>query len=78
MAEHLAAQRLHEARRIAVALDPLIRLLFAEPNPAPLKALLAQRGECRDSVRAPFMPASVELRSHLWETYQAVQHALAE
>ena len=31
-----------------------------------------------DGVRAPFMPASVELRSHLWETYQAVQHALAE
>ncbi len=76
MAEHLAAQRLHEARRIAVALDPLIRLLFAEPNPAPLKALLAQRGECRDSVRAPFMPASVALRAKLWDAHQSVATGL--
>jgi 4-hydroxy-tetrahydrodipicolinate synthase len=59
-----------------VALDPLIRLLFAEPNPAPLKALVAQLGECRDSVRAPFTPASEALRAKLWDAHQSLAAGL--
>jgi 4-hydroxy-tetrahydrodipicolinate synthase len=50
-----------EARRIAVALQPLIRALFAEPNPAPLKALLAQHAWCEATVRLPFIAASDDL-----------------
>lgn len=64
---------LSAARRIAGALQPLIRDLFAEPNPAPLKALLADLGWCADAVRLPFVPAGVELRQRLrtdWEILQ--------
>ena len=42
MVEHYRAGRVDEARRLAQALAPLAALLFAEPNPAPVKALLAQ------------------------------------
>jgi len=51
-------QRLADARRFAHALAPLIRSLFAEPSPAPLKALLAHDGLLRNELRAPHMPAS--------------------
>lgn len=62
--------QLAAARRIAVALLPLVRDLFAEPNPAPLKALLAQQERCAATVRLPFVPASAELCACLqadWE-----------
>lgn len=63
------------ARRIAVALQPLIGDLFAEPNPAPLKALLAEQGWCTADVRLPFVPASAELRERLAARLTALQIA---
>ncbi len=62
------------ARSIAVALQPIVRSLFMEPNPAPLKAWLADQGHCTDEVRAPFISASVALRERLrtaWIELQA-------
>ena len=53
------------ARRIAVDLRPLIADLFAEPNPAPLKALLADQGWCANILRLPFLPASETLHARL-------------
>lgn len=67
------------ARRIAVQLAPMVRALFAEPNPAPLKAWLAQQGWCSDEVRLPFVPASGQLRRQLqteWEALQSVPHTV--
>jgi 4-hydroxy-tetrahydrodipicolinate synthase len=61
----VAGQRLDEARRIAQELAPLIGLLFAEPNPAPVKALLAHQGLVSNELRAPMMPASPELIARL-------------
>ncbi|WP_323119680.1 4-hydroxy-tetrahydrodipicolinate synthase [Burkholderia alba] len=61
----LRQRELEQARGIAVALQPLVRALFAEPNPAPVKALLAQQGWCEDRLRLPFMPVSDALRTHL-------------
>lgn len=46
------------ARRIHHALAPLIETLFIEPNPAPLKAVLAALGEMQACVRAPLLAAS--------------------
>lgn len=63
--ELLAEGRLAAARRIAVALQPIIRELFAEPNPAPLKALLAQQSFCSADLRLPFMPISAGLEERL-------------
>lgn len=71
MLELLRGGQLAAARRIAVALQPIIRTLFTEPNPVPLKAWLAQQEWCTADVRSPFVPASAELSSRLaadWET----------
>lgn len=54
----LADQQLHEAQQLWRRLAPLVRALFAEPNPAPLKALLAQQGWMTDELRAPMRAAS--------------------
>ncbi|WP_374512959.1 4-hydroxy-tetrahydrodipicolinate synthase [Niveibacterium sp.] len=68
---------LSQARRIAVALQPLIRALFAEPNPAPLKALLAQLGWCAADVRLPFVPATAALALRLTEEHAALRRFAA-
>ncbi len=61
----VTAGKLAEARRLFYRLLPLIRLLFEEPNPAPLKAALAMMGWIRDEVRMPLQPASAMLRERL-------------
>jgi 4-hydroxy-tetrahydrodipicolinate synthase len=65
-------QRLADARRIAHTLAPSIELLFAEPNPAPLKAALAQLGLIEDELRAPMARASAALRAQLFDGRTAV------
>ncbi|WP_374337971.1 4-hydroxy-tetrahydrodipicolinate synthase [Leeia sp.] len=57
--------KLDEARRLHTALLPLMQALFAEPNPIPVKALLAEQGWCQDILRLPFLPASQGLRERL-------------
>lgn len=63
--EAVRAQRLDEARAIFHALVPLIGELYAEPNPAPLKACLAANGWMSAEVRAPLLPASAALAERL-------------
>jgi 4-hydroxy-tetrahydrodipicolinate synthase len=54
------------AKQIFDQLLPLIRLLFAESNPAPLKWLLAQRGEiATDQLRLPMLGISETLQHQL-------------
>ncbi|EAY67748.1 Dihydrodipicolinate synthase/N-acetylneuraminate lyase [Burkholderia dolosa AU0158] len=50
--------RLADARRMSAALQPLVAALFAEPNPAPVKAVLAAQAWCENELRLPFVPAS--------------------
>ena len=71
--ELLRQGQLDTARQIAVVLQPIIRCLFAEPNPAPLKAWLAAEGLCEASVRLPFVPASPELCARLCAEWAALQ-----
>lgn len=55
-----------EAEEAFGRLLPLIRLLFREPNPAPLKWLLARRSLiASDALRLPLVPISVGLREEL-------------
>ena len=63
--EAVRAQRLHQARALFHWLWPLIQLLFAEPNPAGIKAALAQQGLIEDICRAPMHGASPALRAQL-------------
>ena len=53
------------ARALFRQLSPLIGLLFAEPNPAPVKAALALCGLATAEVRRPLMPASKTLAAQL-------------
>ena len=61
----LRAGDLGEARRVWQALLPWIEVCFAEPNPAPLKAVLAHAGEMCNELRAPMMGASEALNLRL-------------
>ncbi|MFM0729868.1 4-hydroxy-tetrahydrodipicolinate synthase [Paraburkholderia sediminicola] len=61
----LSAGRLDEGRRIFHTLVPLIQALFAEPNPAPVKALLAAQDLIRDELRMPMTPAGDALVARL-------------
>lgn len=62
---NLRAGRLEAARALWQPLLPVIEALFAEANPAPLKAALAQDGSMRDELRAPMTRASDALRQRL-------------
>lgn len=57
--------QLAEARPVWQALLPWVEICFAEPNPAPLKAVLAQAGWMRNELRAPMMPAPETLLQRL-------------
>jgi 4-hydroxy-tetrahydrodipicolinate synthase len=57
--------RLAEAMTLFDHLLPVIRLLFSEPNPAPLKAALSMQGLLRDELRLPMTPASDTCRMQL-------------
>ncbi|MGF6902287.1 dihydrodipicolinate synthase family protein [Paraburkholderia sp. GAS348] len=76
----LSAGRLDEGRRIFHELAPLIQALFAEPNPAPVKALLAAHGLIRDELRMPMTRAGDALVARLRELEgldRIAQHAAA-
>lgn len=61
------AQQLDLARALFHALAPMIRLVFAEPNPGPVKALLARQGLLSNVLRAPMPNASTALAAELEE-----------
>ncbi|QDL54219.1 4-hydroxy-tetrahydrodipicolinate synthase [Rhodoferax aquaticus] len=50
---------LRKAQALWRPLLPLIEATFAEPNPAPIKALLAHQGLLTNGLRAPMAPASL-------------------
>ena len=54
-----------EARRRHYALLPLMRALFLETNPIPVKAALAMMNVCRDELRLPLLPMSPAPREKL-------------
>ncbi len=65
----LRAGRLAEARALWQPLVPLIELLFAEPNPAPLKVALALEGQMGETLRAPMTRAGDAVRERLRALY---------
>ncbi|CAG4921865.1 4-hydroxy-tetrahydrodipicolinate synthase [Paraburkholderia saeva] len=67
----LAAGRLDEGRAIWHSLVPLVRAMFDEPNPGPVKSALAAQGVIRDGLRAPMTRASDALQQRLRELVAA-------
>ncbi|EON20982.1 dihydrodipicolinate synthase [Cupriavidus sp. GA3-3] len=59
--------RLRAAHGLFAKLAPLISLMFAEPNPAPVKAALALSGVISPEARQPLQPASSALVQRLEE-----------
>jgi len=66
----LRAGELDAARALWLPLVPLIEALFAEPNPAPLKALLSQQEQLLPIVRAPMTACSAQLANRLVHLHQ--------
>ncbi len=60
MLGHLRGGRVGEAARIHRELFPLIRALFRETNPAPVKAALAAAGLIQNELRLPLVPVGGE------------------
>ena len=65
-----AEGRIAESREIALALEPLTRLLFSETNPAPVKSLLSSLGLCGGEMRLPFDEVSPPLAAALTAAYR--------
>ena len=63
--ECLQAGQLRDARTLWTALVPWIEAVFAEPNPAPIKCLLAQRGLIHNELRAPLTASSSDLAARM-------------
>lgn len=61
MMQHIQAGQLIKAQQIFNTLTPLIQQLFAEPNPAPVKGLLAKQGHIANRLRFPLLPANHQL-----------------
>jgi 4-hydroxy-tetrahydrodipicolinate synthase len=56
---------LEPARAAHERLLPLVRLLFSEPNPAPVKAVLAAQGMLSEELRLPMTPVTASCREAL-------------
>ncbi len=67
MVELVAAGEIGEAREIHYRLLPLNKALFAETNPAPVKAAMELMGICSASMRLPLMAATEGCRAALKE-----------
>lgn len=59
--------RFHEAQTVQKALYPMIRALFAQVNPIPVKAALAMMGIIHDELRLPLTPLEEPYREKLKE-----------
>ncbi|MEW9899807.1 4-hydroxy-tetrahydrodipicolinate synthase [Chitinivorax sp. PXF-14] len=75
MYRHVQRGELEAARALHYRLLPLIRLLFSEPNPGPVKAALALQGWIADELRLPMTPASAGCREPLRQALTALDQA---
>lgn len=58
-------RKVEEAYKIHYKLAPAIDYIFAEGNPAGIKAVFSKKGICGDTVRLPLVGISDELRSEI-------------
>lgn len=61
----LRAGKLEDARAIWLQLVPLVEALFAQPNPAPVKALLAHAGAMAPELRPPMVGVTKAFEAEL-------------
>ncbi|MFZ6876151.1 4-hydroxy-tetrahydrodipicolinate synthase [Undibacterium sp. Di27W] len=73
MQAHIKAGQLQQAREIFYALLPLMQALFEEPNPAPLKTVLASIYAMQATLRAPMQPPSPAMQDKVLLAYSRLQ-----
>jgi 4-hydroxy-tetrahydrodipicolinate synthase len=66
-----------KATAIDAKLRPLHKMLFCEPNPIPVKWVLARMGFMADGIRLPLTPASDEFKPPLLDAMRAAGIAFA-
>ncbi len=71
LVETCAAGKFQQAVSMHEKLLPLVKTLFLETNPAPVKAAMEMLGQCSESVRLPLVSISEHVR-------ESVKNALAE
>lgn len=67
MCDKFFAGDIEGARKLQLELFPLIRALFSEVNPIPVKAALAKMGFCDNYFRLPLIPMSKEKEEVLFK-----------
>lgn len=75
MYDAVAAGRPQQAQGIFHALVPVIRMLYEQPNPGPLKAALRAMHGCSAEVRAPMTGADDALAARLAQAIRALPPA---
>lgn len=70
MTDAFFAGDIERAAQLQCALYPLIRCLFSEVNPVPVKAALAKMGICREILRLPLVPMEPAHREALYAQMQ--------
>ncbi len=65
--------RIQEAQRLQLGMLPLMQALFADTNPAPVKAALAQMGLCSQELRLPLFPVDEPLQQRLEQELDKVR-----
>ncbi|MEW9583794.1 4-hydroxy-tetrahydrodipicolinate synthase [Paraburkholderia sp. DGU8] len=74
----LGAEREVDARNLFTSLLPVLRLLFAAPNPSAIKAMLAFDHSLSDETRMPISRASAQLVDRLSTARDRLQDLRAE
>lgn len=67
--------KLEEAGALHRRLHPFIKALFREPNPAPVKAVLARLGIVRNELRLPLVPVGEDTQALLDRELERLQSA---
>jgi 4-hydroxy-tetrahydrodipicolinate synthase len=70
MTDYVAQGKYSEARDLHQFWFPLVRDLFLESNPIPLKAAMSALGYCEDQLRLPLTPMSASSREKLLKTLE--------
>ncbi len=71
LCRHALSGDFAKARALHLELFPLIKALFSETNPIPVKAALEMLGVCGGAPRLPLTPLSKELRPELRQALRA-------
>ena len=60
MDELVVQNKISTAQEINLSLFPAMQAMFLEPNPTPIKAMLSEKGLCKNNFRLPLTPATNE------------------